>query len=55
MSNTTERLTDLDKKHSDLLDRLSVLDTEIAAVLREWTQIKENDSEEPKAAMKAAA
>jgi hypothetical protein len=38
MVDATLRLLDLDERHSELLDRLSVLDQQVNAVLADWSR-----------------
>ena len=45
MNNTAERLLELDVRHGELLDRLTLLDQQIDDVLKEWTATKEVTSE----------
>ena len=45
MNNTAERLLELDVRHGELLDKLTLLDQQIDDVLKEWTAIKEVPSE----------
>ena len=45
MNNMTERLLELDVRHGELLDRLTLLDQQIDDVLKEWTATKEVPSE----------
>jgi len=42
MNNATERLLELDDRHSELLDKLARLDQQIDDVLKEWTAQNEN-------------
>ena len=41
MNNIAERLSDLDVRHGELLDKLTLLDQQIDDVLKEWTAVKE--------------
>ena len=41
MNTITERLLELDSRHSELLDKLDWLDQQIDDVLKEWTATKE--------------
>jgi hypothetical protein len=45
MTNTAERLLELDVRHGELLDRLTCLDQQIDDILQEWTATKEIPSE----------
>ena len=45
MNNVAERLLELDIRHGELLDKLTLLDQQIDDVLREWTTTKEVMSE----------
>jgi hypothetical protein len=41
MNNVAERLSELDVRHGELLDKLARLDQQIDDVLKEWTTTKE--------------
>jgi hypothetical protein len=41
MNNVTERLSELDVRHGELLEKLAWLDQQIDDVLKEWTATKE--------------
>ena len=41
MNNIAERLSELDVRHGELLDKLAWLDQQIDDVLQEWTATKE--------------
>lgn len=41
MNNITEKLLELDVRHGELLDKLTLLDQQIDDVLKEWTVAKE--------------
>ena len=45
MNNTAERLLELDVRHGELLDKLTLLDQQIDDVLKEWTAMKETPAE----------
>ncbi|MCL2005761.1 MAG: hypothetical protein FWG73_06310 [Planctomycetaceae bacterium] len=41
MNNIAERLLELDARHCELLDKLTLLDQQIDDVLKEWTAPRE--------------
>jgi len=41
MNNVAEKLLELDVRHGELLDKLTLLDQQIDDVLKEWTATKE--------------
>ena len=45
MGNVAERLMELDVRHSELLDKLTRLDQQIDDVLKEWTEVREAQTE----------
>jgi hypothetical protein len=45
MNNVTERLSELDVRHGELLDKLALLDQQIDDVLAEWTATRTVPSE----------
>jgi len=45
MNNVAERLSELDNRHGELLDKLACLDQQIDDVLKEWTAMKEVPAE----------
>ena len=45
MNNVAEKLLELDVRHGELLDKLTLLDQKIDDVLKEWTATKEIPSE----------
>jgi hypothetical protein len=46
MVDPTIRLLELDARHTELLERLSILDQQVKEILYDWVQI--NDTEEKK-------
>lgn len=40
------RLMELDARHTELLERLNVLDLEVSAVLNDWTKSKEKATDQ---------
>ena len=45
MNNIAERLLELDARHGELLDKLTLLDQQIDDVLSEWTAPREVQTE----------
>ena len=50
MNNIAERLLELDARHGELLDKLTLLDQQIDDVLKEWTAPRELQTETATAA-----
>jgi len=46
MNNIAERLSELDVRHGELMDKLARLDQQIDDVLKEWTATKEVQAEQ---------
>lgn len=47
MADPVLRLMELDARHTELLERLSALDSEVDAVLNDWMKTKETSTEQP--------